>query len=340
MKKIVVNLILFVMVSAISFSYGQTLSKSGTTAAQFLKIGIGPRAIGMGSAFTASADDISSVYWNPAGLANNQGMEAMFSRTEWIADVGVDFAAFSTNLSGLGTIGAYAIVMQSIDGMFVRTVENPEGTGELFDAGSMAVGLSFSRFLTDNFSIGFSAKYIREYIWKESAAGFALDVGAMYKIDILNEFRLAASISNFGTKMQMDGRDILEIKQVGTQGTGNLINSKIELNDWELPLTFRVGVAADLISTGSARLTYAIDAVHPNDHTEYVNTGAEFAWNEIIFLRAGYKSLFELDTEEGLSLGIGLNYRVIDALKVSFDYAYQDFGRLENVHYFSFGVNF
>ena len=193
MKKFVVNLILFVMVSAISFSYGQTLSKSGTTAAQFLKIGIGPRAIGMGSAFTASADDISSVYWNPAGLANNQGMEAMFSRTEWIADVGVDFAAFSTNLSGLGTIGAYAIVMQSIDGMFVRTVENPEGTGELFDAGSMAVGLSFSRFLTDNFSIGFSAKYIREYIWKESAAGFALDVGAMYKIDILNEL----SVSDF-----------------------------------------------------------------------------------------------------------------------------------------------
>jgi opacity protein-like surface antigen len=101
-----------------------------------------------------------------------------------------------------------------------------------------------------------------------------------------------------------------------------------------------VGVAADLIQTASSRITFAVDAVHPNDHTEYVNTGAEFAWNEIIFLRAGYKSLFEVDTEEGLSLGVGLNYRVVNSLKFSFDYAYQDFGRLENVHYFSFGVKF
>lgn len=320
--------------------FSQSTTKSGTTAAQFLKIGVGPRAVGMGSAFTATSDDITAVYWNPAGLANINSNEAFFNHTTWIADVGFDYASIATHLPGIGTIGAFVVVLNAIDGMLIRTVENPLGTGERFDAGSMAIGLSFARNLTDNFSIGFNAKYIREYIWNESAAGFALDAGAMYKIPILNEFRLAASISNFGTKMKMHGRDILEIKQVGTNGTGNLINSFIELEEWELPLMFRVGVAADLIKDESSRLTTAIDAVHPNDHTEYVNTGFEYAWNEMIFLRGGYTSLFEKDTEKGLTVGVGLNYRLIESVRVLFDYAYQDFGRLENVHYFSVGVKF
>jgi hypothetical protein len=339
MKNLIKQLIVSLLVSS-AIVQAQDISKSGTTAAQFLKIGIGSRAIGMGSAFAATANDASAIYWNPAGLAVSKQNEAMFNHTNWIADVGVDFAAASLNLDGFGTVGAFVTVMKSIDGMMVRSIEKPEGTGELFDAGSMAIGLSFARFLTEDFSIGFNAKYIREYIWHESAVGFAIDAGVLYKIDVLNELRLAGSISNFGTKMQLDGRDILEIKQVGEQGQGNLIDTKIELDHWELPLTFRVGVAADLVKTEDMRLTTAIDAVHPNDHTEYVNTGFEYAWNELIFARAGYASLFEKDSEKGLTLGVGLNYRLIQAIRIVFDYAYQDFGRLEEVHYFTFGIKF
>ena len=70
---------------------------------------------------------------------------------------------------------------------------------------------------------------------------FAIDAGALYRIDVLNELRLGASISNFGTKMKMDGRDIQEIKQVGSTGTGNLIDTKVILEEWDIPLLFRVG---------------------------------------------------------------------------------------------------
>lgn len=332
-----------ILLIAILFSvstFAQGTSKSGTTAAQFLKIGIGPRAIGMGSAFTASANDLTAIYWNPAGLSYNYSTDAIFNHTNWIADVGYDFAGFSTNISGLGTMGAFVSVLKSIDGMMVRTVETPEGTGERFDAGAMSIGLSFARELTDNFSIGFNAKYIREYIWNESATGFALDAGVLYRIDVLNELRLGASISNFGTKMKLEGRDLIEVKQVGESGQGNLINSIIQVDEWDLPLLFRVGVAADVIKSDLLRLTTAIDAVHPNDHTEYLNLGTEFSWNELLFLRVGYNSLFEEKTEKGFSAGIGLNYRLIESVKVMFDYAYQDFNRLKNVHYFSIGVKF
>ena len=329
--------ILLVVCVFASVPLAQTL-KTGTTSAQILKINVGPRAIGMGGAFTSIADDITSVYWNPSGTANIQSNEVYFNHSNLYMDISNDFAAISTNVSGFGSIGAFVSVL-SADEMLVRTVEQPEGTGEFFDYGSIVVGLNYSRFLTENFSIGFNAKYINESIWNMSATGFAIDVGTLYKIPVLNELRIAASVSNFGTKMQLAGRDVTEIVPAGAGG-GNFVNSNLELDKFDLPLLFRFGISADVIKEGTSRLTAAVDAIHPNDHTEYINSGLEYAWNEIIFIRAGYNSLFEKDSEKGLTFGFGLNYRIVDLIKVKLDYAYQDFGRLTEVHYFSVGVNF
>ncbi len=335
----------FLMILVILFSFtpiqaqiGASLTKTGTTAAQFLKIVVGPRALGMGGAFTATSNDISAVYWNPGGLSRIYGKEATFNHVDWLLDINFDFAAFAIDLEGFGTIGAFVSGM-SMGEMVVRTVEKPEGTGENFSAGGLAIGVSYARNLTDNFSIGFNAKYIREHLWHMSSSTFALDIGTLYSIPILNELRIGASISNFGPKMQLSGRDILIITQVGA-GEGNLINTQIELDEYELPLIFRFGAALDVIRTSSSRLTTGIDAIHPNDNTEYVNSGFEYSWNEMVFIRAGYKSLFEKGTEQGFTFGVGMNYRVLSALNLKVDYAYQDFGRLKSIHYFSLGLKF
>jgi hypothetical protein len=321
-----------------SAGLSQNLTKTGTTAAPFLKIGVGSRAMGMGGAFTATADDITAIYWNPGGLANVYGNEATFNHVRWFADVAYDFAAFSTHLPDFGTLGAF-VSIESMDDMMVRTENVPEGTGEMFNAGAMAIGVSYARNLTDRFSIGFNAKYVREYIWNMSATGIAVDIGTVYKIPILNEFRLAASVCNFGTKMKLQGRDNLMITQLGS-GEGNLINTDIQLDEFDLPLLFRVGVAADVMKTEDHRITAAIDAVHPNDNTEYLNVGAEYGWSEMVFLRGGWKSLFERDTEQRFTAGLGVQYRIMGDFKVKVDYAYQDWGRLKNVHYLSLGVRF
>ena len=292
----------------------------------------------MGGAFTAVSDDISALYWNPGGTANIVSSEAFFNHTALYADIRHDFAAFATNLSGLGTVGVFASVL-SMDEMAVRTIENPEGTGEFFDYNTLILGINFSRFLTENFAIGFNAKYISENLWHMNATGLAVDIGTLYKIPVLNELRIAASISNFGTKMQLSGRDVTGIFPSGSGGS-NFINSNIELDKFDLPLLFRFGISTDVVKDTESRLTIAVDAIHPNDHTEYLNTGLEYAWNEIVHLRAGYNSLFEKDSEKGLTLGFGLYYRVIDLVKVKLDYAYQDFGRLKDVHYFAVGINF
>ncbi|MCB0296475.1 MAG: UPF0164 family protein, partial [Calditrichaeota bacterium] len=95
------------------FSWGQSSSQDvssinrvGTTAAQFLKIGAGARPIGMGGAYTALANDILSIYWNPAGLSRVIGNgEAAFNHAEWLAETNYDFAAFSMNVGSLGSFG-------------------------------------------------------------------------------------------------------------------------------------------------------------------------------------------------------------------------------------------
>lgn len=321
-----------------TFSGFAQTTKTGTTAAQVLKFNVGPRAIAMGGAFTAVSNDITSLYWNPGGSAAIESNEAFFNHTSLYSDIRHDFAAFATSLGGIGTVGAFVSIM-SMDEMLVRTIERPEGTGEYFNFSAMVIGLNYSRALTDNFSIGFNAKYINESLWHMSATGFAIDIGTMYRIPFLNETRIAASISNFGTKMQLTGRDVTIVYPSGSGGS-NLINANIELDKYDLPLLFRFGLSVDAVKEKTSRLTVAVDAVHPNDHTEYLNAGAEYAWNEIIHVRAGYNALFEQDSEKGLTLGFGLNYRIIDMIKVKLDYAYQDFGRLKDVHYFSVGVNF
>jgi opacity protein-like surface antigen len=337
MKKIFIILISGLTLSISLILNAQTL-KTGTTAAQVLKFNVGPRAIGMGGAFTSVSNDILSTYWNPAGTASIVSNEAFFNHTDLYIDIKHDYAAFASNLSDLGTVGLFVSVL-SMDEMQVRTIEKPEGTGEFFDAGALVVGVNYSRYLTENFSIGFNFKYVNESIWHMSASGFAIDVGTLYKIPILNEFRIAASISNFGTKMQLSGRDVTKTFASGSTGR-DILNVNLELDHFDLPLLFRFGVSADLLKDESSRLTAAIDAVHPNDHSEYINSGLEFSWNEIVFIRGGYNSLFETDSEKGLTFGFGLNYRLIDAIKFKVDYAYQDFGRLTSIHYFSFGITF
>jgi opacity protein-like surface antigen len=321
-----------------SVAASQSLTKTGTTAAPFLKIGVGSRAIGMGGAFTATANDISAMYWNPAGLAAINGNEATFNHVSWLADVRYDFAAAAISLVDFGTLGVFVDIL-TMDEMDVRTIEMPEGTGERFTAGGMAIGLSYARNLTDQFSIGFNTKYIRENLWHMSSTSFGVDVGVLYKIAILNEFRLGANIANFGPKMKLEGRDNLYVIQVGGP-EGNLVNSDIQLESYDLPLLFRVGVAADVLKEETARLTLALDAVHPNDNTSYLNTGMEFGWNEILFVRGGWKSLFERDTEQRWTLGAGINYTMLQGVSLKVDYAYQDFGRLASVHYFSVGLKF
>jgi len=320
----------------------QSVAKRGTTAANFLEIAVGAPAMGMGGAFVSVANDASALYWNVAGIANSVKYEALITHTDWIADTKFDFAGLILPLGELGTLG-FSFTSLSMGDMKVTTVEKPEGTGEYFSAGDIAVGLSYARNLTDRFSIGLTVKYIQQSIWHMNASAIAIDAGTIFKTDLFGGMVIGASMSNFGTPEKLEGRDARYYIQVDNTKTGSndQIPVNIDLDSWELPLLFQIGVSTYAVNTDNYKLRIAADALHPNNDYESVNVGGEFTFMDFITLRGGYQNLFLTDSEGGLSLGVGVNSKMLfsDAY-VNFDYAYRDFGRLQNVHYFSVGVKF
>jgi hypothetical protein len=320
---------------------GQKVSKAGTTAAGFLKIDAGARGVGMGGAFVSVADDISSMYWNPAGLARMKQGEAVFSNTRWIADIAHNYAGVAVPLGQFGTVGVNAAFL-TMDEMLRTTVSDPEGTGETFSAGSYAFGLAYAKNLTDRFSIGFNFKVVQERIWHSSASGAALDIGTLFDTQFQG-LKIGMSISNYGTKMQMSGRDLLVQVDTDPSISGNnpSINANLQADRYDMPLLFRVGVSVDVLKgLYDSNLIVAVDALHPNDDVERANVGLEYTYRRMVSLRAGYKALFARDSEEGLSFGGGVTTKVFGRAAVRLDYAWGDFGRLKDIQKFSVGLGF
>jgi hypothetical protein len=255
--------LLVVLYTFASYSQGfvSDVSKRGTSAATFLSIGQSARAIGMGSAFVSVQGDPSGMYWNPAGIAYIDGVSLLFDHTNWIADVGYNFFAGTYSIEGLGTIGL-SVIVSDIGEMDVTTINQPEGTGQTFSATDFAVTLAYAVKLTENFAIGFNPKFIYQSIWNMNASSFAIDLGVQYRTPF-DGMILAMSISNFGTKMRLDGNTTLVLFDSDPQSSGNndKIPAYLETNDWALPLIFRVGLAYDPIKSENHKLTLALDQI-------------------------------------------------------------------------------
>lgn len=330
--------ILSLNISAQTFK--SDVSKRGTTAAPFLTIGQGARSVGMGSASVGVTNDVSSIFWNPAGLTKAEGVQIMFDHTIWIADIRYNFLAASYNLGDLGTVGV-SFLSSNIGEMKVTTVEQPNGTGETFSANDMSISLAYAIQLTDRFAIGFNPKFIYQGIWKMSATAFALDLGVQY-VTPFDDAVLAMSISNFGTKMQLLGNSNLVLYDPDPFGTGNngKIPAYLETNSWSLPLNFRVGISYQPFKMQEHSLLIGVDAAHPSDDYESVNIGAEYSYNDFIFIRGGYKSLFLQDSEEKFTAGFGLKQLLLNNVSLKIDYAYQNFGRFTDIQKFTLSIIF
>jgi len=316
-----------------------SINRVGTTAAQFLKIGAGARPISMGGAYTALSNDVLSTFWNPAGLSRISGTgEATFNHSEWLAQTNYDFAAFSINAGNVGSFAVQVISLATPE-QPVRTIRNPDGTGQTWSANSIALGATYAKNLTDRFSIGFTGKFIQESILNVRAIGAGFDLGVLYDTPFSN-LTLGAAITNFGTKMQLDGRDIFFNEDpLPEPGTVDQVPAKYQTDSFDLPISLRFGLAWRLMSNETFKVTASADGVQPNDNTEYVNSGVEIGIKNTLFLRGGYKSLFLQNSEQGATFGAGLKYDAV-GLNLRLDFAWADYGRLNDVKFVTIAVRY
>lgn len=277
-------------------------SKVGVAGAQFVKIPVGARANGMG-AYAAVANDLTSIYWNPAGLAEVKYMAGNFSYSSWFSDFQQSFAAMSLPIGDYFT-SALSFNTFGCDKIERTTLERPEGTGTYYSVNDFAIGLSLAGYLTEQFSFGVTGKYLYNSIADLDASGFAFDIGTKYETGIQG-IKLAFSIHNLGTRMTYSGQDLNSTKKIVNELYMQPLDVQYLTSSYNVPLLFRAGIASDVYTDEDHNVTAAFDFLTLSESPEQFVLGAEWTWKRILSVRGGYR--FGHD-QFGLCGGIGLSY--------------------------------
>lgn len=279
---------------------------AGTTALEFLKLGVGARAAGMGDAFVAVSDDASATYWNPAGVAGEPGSDLLLNHTEWFQDVRMENASFAWRGEGQG-LGIAVTVLH------VGNLEERDATGAYlgeFRFFDNAFAVTYAREILPSLRVGATGKYLREEIDRESATTTALDAGVL--LDVPNTgLTLGAAVSNVGGGLKY-----------------------IQQTD-DLPTTLAVGGAYHLPGflpyMGGA--TLALDVRKPKDADTSVRFGAEVGIAGMAHYRIGWAG--GLDGQD-VGTGFGVNF---DHYRIDYAFVPSSF-ELGDTHRFSFNLGF
>ncbi len=352
-RKLKISLFLIVMLLLLIINaFGQRPHRVGTTAANFLEIGVGSDGNAMGEAYVSIGGNLSSIYWNPAGLAYLDQNEAMFMHQPWIVDIKSMAAALAYRLPNIGIL-SFGFTHLDYGDMDVTSLEMQNGTGETFTVNDYCFSMGFSRKLAQWFAFGASVKYISSIIWHSGASAYALDLGVIVNTGLFSisgamkdGLNIGMSISNYGTKMKYDGIDLIQPIDIAPNQAGNFssVPGLFRMQEWELPLIFRIGASINPVSLKNQRITLSADALHPNNNGESINLGFQYAIDLLgtgtLFFRTGYKALLMDDSEYGLTLGGGLLIRFMNNLGIKMDYAYKPLGILGNTHCYTIGIMF
>lgn len=344
MKQIFASLLIALLLTAAFGEHANAQTrKAGINSAAFLKIGVGARQVGIGSAVTSMSGDINNMYWNPAGIAmKDVQMQGSVTYNNWFAGLTQTSIAAGYNLEGIGTVGIGAMTfgISNIPADRDNGFTDPQLVSQQIDAVSsstydyrdLLVQGTFARNINDNLSLGVTAKYIHEKIDDKSASAVAFDFGSVYNIGVLG-WSLGARLNNLG--------------------------GDIKYYDFAapIPLTFSFGTSMTPLTVGKSSFTVALDAVKPQDGQQYYYSGLEWNYDNTLFLRGGWKfnyswmglahdaidegtsirSGIQTSLEKG-SLGAGLRMP-FEEYMMSFDYAYTIFSVLDGVHRFSLHVS-
>ena len=340
--RFILTFLLIITIGAVDLA-AQSVSKTGTTAGNFLKIPVGARSSALGGATVAGVNDPSAMRWNPAAILTMDNPEVMLDHAEWLHSLRHSYLGVVIPVSANQALGINVTAL-TMDEMEETTFDRPDGTGRMFGAYSYAAGLSYAIKLLPNFSLGANVKFINETIWNSSASGMAFDIGTTY-VTPFDDIVFGVSVTNFGQKFRMHGDDLLIPADVDPASSGNNsdVDSYLRTDQFDLPLALRAGLMWNAYDTQHIRLTLMVDGQSPSDNFQNVSVGAEIAFlDELILFRGGVPEigLPEDDRMFEFALGAGLNYSFGDNLAFSFGYAYQQHKHLGGTNRVSASVAF
>jgi len=323
--------ILFTFIVFLGIAFSQyrdipdVVTKVATTAGNWLKLETGARGVGMAGAMVAAGTGVSAITYNPASIGFIKGSELYYSKTNYLAGISHSSMAYGTQVTPTDFIAFHLFSFNS-GKMDVTNAFFPDGTGEEFDVTGLSVRGTYSKILTDRLKFGVSIKYIRETIYTTAMQTFAVDLGSNFDTGIYG-IVLGMSVSNFGPDVQFSGEGLE--KQVADTLSVDGTLSKLT-DEFPLPMSFRVGIKKDVFNNSIHKLTVAMDGVNPVDYVVTGNLGLEYSWLETAYVRGG--THLNHDTAS-ITVGAGIKIG-----NIFVDYAYANYGVLENTN--QFGLRF
>ena len=343
MKKLILIIILVLLTQPV---YSQKeVNKVGTTAASFLNLEVGARAIALAGAFIAIGNDATTLNYNPAGMAYLDRLAANYTNINLYAGIQHQFIGV---VIPVGLNNAFGVGFNFVDiGKIEKTtVFEPDGTGLMFSNYDMSFSISFARQLTDRISFGVTGRWVHEQIWQEKADGISGDIGVIFAPG-LSGLKLGMTITNFGPNMAMDQGPLQTFSYEPREdqpGVGNRnLDAKLMVEDYPMPVSFQMGATIDLMGAKSVllpntsnRISLIMEVNDAFDSAMRSKWALEYEWRHILALRAGYKQNYDLAR---FTYGGGLKIPV-PGFDLRFDYALADYGDLGNVHVTSIQIGF
>ncbi len=347
----ILSVLLIILLISVSYCWAQDISRVGTAAAQFLKLGVGARAGALGEAGVTIPGEVFGLYWNPSSIASIDRTSFAVSRNDLYADISFNFVGVVQPLGTGSGIGISAIFLDSGE-MEITTLAQPNGTESYFSWEAYAIGLTYSRFVTDRLAIGGTVKFVREGAYHMNAQSIAVDLGSLLDTGVLG-MKLGMCLSNFGGQMELSGPGLQVSHDRWPNNPGALeTDAYLKTEGYPLPLIFRLGLSSQLIGTegqivksNNNTMTISVDAYDPNDALLRTNFGIEYLWNNILSLRAGYRGVavendeYDSYNTASYAFGGGLKYDFSFA-RIALDYAFTDFKMLGSGHLFSIVLGF
>jgi hypothetical protein len=279
---------------------------------------------------------LEALYSNPAGLAMNTGTAALFSRLDYVADIGVNYLGLAQKVGDNSSIG-FTVAAWDFGSIFKQEEISPEISEVTFDVSYLTVGMHYARQLTDRIAAGASLKLVSEKIDDMSASTMAFDAGMTYVVGE-SGLRLGVSLKNVGNEIQYSGNGLVrQVHVPGQEPTANSNALAFESDGVQLPtlLNFGVAYARDI---GGAGVVTLLGNFRSNsfDQDQY-SFALEYNFNDLLFLRGGYSAAEDMDQSmyKGVSYGAGLNLDLGGTRVLRIDYAIVPTDFFDNVQYFT-----
>ena len=315
----------------------QTVVKYG---AEFLAAGVGGRALGMGGAYVAHADDVTAGYWNVAGLdAITQPQGAFMHAERFDGIVSFDYGAVALPLSDKSTVGI-SFVRSAVDDIANTLDAYDPATGlprpgsadfvEYFSAADNALFLSYARGVNDALSLGATAKVVRRGIGDfASAWGYSVDLGAQLQ---LGRVRVGMNLQDATSMVQAWSVNDEAFSQVD-EAERPVGLTEVVLPVARLGASTRLDLTEDIGTTLAADLDLGFDGQSANvldaaGVSFRPRLGGELTFKDAIAFRAGIADVTtneEFGTQITPSVGAGFKLGGL-----ALDYGFGDFGGLQS----------